>query len=200
MRKSIGVVDLDMGNISSVVNGVEYLGHNAKLVQREKDMDVDLLILPGVGAFPEAMKRLGDRGIVQPLRDYCAADKPLLGICLGMQLLFDHSVELAGADGLGVVPGKVLELNAKGSGPLPHMGWNLISPTTEEFAELYGDVYFVHSYKCVPLCEEDVIFKSEYGELFCAGVKRNNIYGFQFHPEKSQKLGLEILRKVISDA
>ena len=197
---SVGIIDIGMGNISSVKNSLKKIGIEAKLIQHPDELNVDILFLPGVGAFPEAMKRLIAEGLDAKIQDYCANGGILVGICLGMQLLFESSQEEGGSLGLGLLEGNVVPLDVSEKFVVPHMGWNTIHSLYDEYSEFEGDVYFVHSFKCVPRHREDIIFECFYDEKICVAVKRGNIFGFQFHPEKSQHLGLRILRKVILNA
>jgi glutamine amidotransferase len=154
-------------------------------------------VLPGVGAFPEAMRRLAALRLVDVIRERAAAGVPLLGICLGMQLLFDSSEEHEGAAGLGLLPGTVTRLEAPGL-KVPHIGWNTVAferPST--LTDGLGDAaafYHVHTYACRPQEESDVVGRGAYGERFVSIVERGNVMGAQFHPEKSSLDGLALLR------
>jgi glutamine amidotransferase len=155
----------------------------------------DALVLPGVGAFPEAMRRLRAAGLDEVVRDRAAAGVPLLGICLGMQLLFDASAEHEGAQGLGLLAGECTALAAP---KLPHIGWNEVT-FTRESALVAGlgpaaAFYHVHSFVCRPADEADVVGRGDYGEPFASIVERGNVMGAQFHPEKSSRDGLALLR------
>jgi glutamine amidotransferase len=157
-------------------------------------------VLPGVGAFPEAMRRLAALELIDLLRDRAAAGVPVLGICLGMQLLFDRSDEHEGAAGLGLLPGSVTRLEAPGL-KIPHIGWNTVtfsrpSALTEGLGEAAA-FYHVHTYACRPAEERDVVGRGEYGEPFVSLVERGNVMGAQFHPEKSSLDGLALLRNFV---
>ena len=201
-----GIVDYGLGNLHSVNNALIYIGEES-VISSDKDVlsKCDRLILPGVGAFPDAMKRLYELDFVDFLRDY-SKSRPLLGICLGMQLLFDKSYEGGENEGLGLISGEVIKLRAYESSrdfKIPHMGWNSLD--IRENQPLYRKidqgkcVYFVHSFKCVPTDESDIAATTDYGEKICASVHRGNVYGCQFHPEKSgQDVGLKILKNFVS--
>ena len=156
----------------------------------------DGLVVPGVGAFPRAMANLDELGLDELLRERVAAGVPLLGVCLGLQLLFDESVELGGAQGLGLLPGRVERLEAGGR-KLPHIGWNLVTfrraSALTEGLPAAAPFYHVHSFAPVPAREEDVVGTSEYAAPFVSVVDRPPIYGVQFHPEKSSGAGLRLL-------
>jgi glutamine amidotransferase len=195
---TVALVDYGMGNRRSVEKALEHVGAR---VERTSDGDAiaaaAAIVLPGVGAFPEAMRRLRALGLVELLRERAAAGVPLFGICLGMQLLFDSSEEHEGARGLGLLPGTVTRLRAPGL-KVPHIGWNTV--TFERASALthgLGDsaaYYHVHTYACRPEDESDVVGRGEYGERFVSIVERGNVMGAQFHPEKSSLDGLALLR------
>jgi glutamine amidotransferase len=197
--KMISIIDYDAGNIFSVKNALDHLGFESRQARTPDDLkDSDKLILPGVGAFPDAMRSLTERGLISAVIKE-AASKPLLGICLGAQLLFERGYEFTETEGLGLIPGYVDAIVAPGM-KIPHMGWNSVrvtnpSPLTETVSE--GDmVYFVHSYKAVTE-ESHISLATEYGQRIPAlvrGGKYGQIYGAQFHPEKSGSVGLGILR------
>ena len=204
----IGIVNYGMGNLRSVQKALERVGAQAEVIDTpEQIAAAQRLILPGVGAFADGMEHLRQRGMVQPLLQYAASGKPMMGICLGMQLLFDSSMEDAPSEdnpiqGLGVLPGKVVRFQ-EDQGPskprlkVPHMGWNEIkfAPGTPLFTGLdCGDhAYFVHGYYCVPDESSDVAATTGYGHTYCSAVHRGNVWATQFHPEKSQRVGLKIL-------
>ena len=204
----IAIVNYGMGNLRSVQKALERVGAQAEVIDTPGQIEsAQRLILPGVGAFADGMQHLRERGMVEPLRAYAASGRPMMGICLGMQLLFDSSMEDAPSPdqpvpGLGVLPGKVVRFQ-EDQGPgkprlkVPHMGWNAIDfePGTPLFEGLSpGDhVYFVHGYYCVPDEANDTAAAAEYGSRFCAAVHRGSVWATQFHPEKSQRVGLRIL-------
>lgn len=200
----IGIVDYNMGNLASVINAFTKVGVDARLESNPAKLNqYDKLILPGVGAFGDAMEHLKENGMDEAVKNFAASGKPLLGICLGMQLLFDSSEEFAkdanGTQGLGLIPGKVVAFDEnKFDHPLkvPHMGWNelFVQNDTAIFDGLAKDfyLYFVHSFHAV--CEDKyAIGKTHYGYEFVSAVQNGNIYGIQPHPEKSHDNGLKII-------
>jgi imidazole glycerol-phosphate synthase subunit HisH len=194
----IAVVDYGMGNRRSVEKALEHVGVRATVSRDpERLREAAGLVVPGVGAFPRAMINLRELGLEQLLRERVAAGTPVLGICLGMQLAFDSSTELGGAQGLGLVPGEVRALQA-GKLKLPHIGWNEVhfersdSPLTADLPARCA-FYHVHSYAPQPVNAEDVLGTADYGERFATAVQRGSFYGVQFHPEKSSAAGLRLL-------
>jgi glutamine amidotransferase len=189
----IAIADYGMGNRRSVEKALAHVGAESVITTDVKDASA--IILPGVGAFPEAMRHLERTGLGEALIERAAAGVPLLGICLGMQLLFESSTEHEGARGLGILPGTVTRLD---SPRLPHIGWNLVTFEREAaLTEGLGDAaafYHVHSFACRPADPADVVGTSEYGERFVSVVERDNVMAAQFHPEKSSKDGLRMLR------
>jgi imidazole glycerol-phosphate synthase subunit HisH len=192
----IAVVDVGMGNRRSVEKALEHVGARPVLTaDHEVVRGADALVLPGVGAFPEAMRRLTASGLDAVVRERVADGVPLLGICLGMQLLFERSDEHEGAAGLGLLAGEVTALRAP---RLPHIGWNEVafersSPLTAGLGE-GAAFYHVHSFVCRPADRADVVGRGDYGERFASIVARENVMGVQFHPEKSSRDGLALLR------
>jgi glutamine amidotransferase len=196
----IAVIDYRMGNLGSVMNAFEKVGAKAGLVKEPEELGrYDRAVLPGVGAFPDAMSHLEESGMGDAIVEFARSGKPLMGTCLGMQLLFDESEEFGKNRGLGLIPGKVVRFDeSKFDKPLkvPHMGWNELfvkkdNPLFDGLpAEFY--LYFVHSYHAVT---DDVYVtgKSLYGYEFVSSVSRENVYGFQPHPEKSHDIGLKIV-------
>ena len=193
----IAIIDYGAGNIFSVKNALDYLGLESALVKDEKSIrDADEIILPGVGAFPAAMKMLEDTGLVPVIKEE-AGKKPFLGICLGMQLIFEKGYEFEECDGLGLIPGSVRKMEEPDL-IIPHMGWNKLEKLNDcPLLENIGDdefVYFVHSYKAETEDKFIAAF-SQYGGRVPALVWDGNfVYGAQFHPEKSGETGLKILR------
>jgi len=194
----IAIVDYGMGNLRSVQKAIEKIGHSARIVTRPDEIAAaEHLILPGVGAFRDAIQELQRLGLVEPIRDHIRADKPFLGICLGLQLLFDVSYEDGEWPGLGVIAGEVVRFPAQTDLKIPHMGWNTLEPTGP-CRLLNGlpepaSVYFVHSYYVVPRDPDVVAARSHHGVDFTAMIARGNLFATQFHPEKSQKVGLKLL-------
>jgi glutamine amidotransferase len=190
----IAIADYGMGNRRSVEKALAHVGAESTITaDRDAIRAADKVILPGVGAFPEAMRNLRASGLDDVLRERAAAGVPLLGICLGMQLLFESTAEHEGAEGLGILPGEVTALDAP---RLPHIGWNLVSLRESSLTAGLGEAaafYHVHSYACRPADERDVVGWSEYGERFASIVERDNVMGAQFHPEKSSRDGLRLL-------
>jgi len=192
----IGIIDYGMGNLQSVSNALKYIGIE-HVTSSDKDVlkNADKLILPGVGAFKDAIERLREKGLDQLLMDMKAEGKPVLGICLGMQLLFDTSTEFGSHAGLGLIKGKVVKLDVQNL-KIPHMGWNALHILKQAplFMGLPEEayVYFVHSYHLDT--EEDVVSATTYyGKDIQIAAQQGNIYGLQFHPEKSGDVGLKIL-------
>lgn len=197
MSPAIGIVDYGSGNRRSVEKAVEHVGARAILSADHDELRAaDGLILPGVGAFPAGMELLRAGGFDELLRERVAAGVPVFGFCLGMQLLFDASTEHDGAHGLGLIPGTVRLLEAPGL-KLPHIGWSEVRWTaTSPLLEGLPDpavFYHVHSYVPDPVDEGDVLGVSDYGERFASVVARGNVFGAQFHPEKSSVHGLRLL-------
>jgi glutamine amidotransferase len=192
----IAIVDYGMGNRRSVEKAFAHVGADAVITP---DPDVirgaDGVVVPGVGAFPQAMRNLAELGLGDVICEVAAVGTPLLGICLGMQLFFDGTTEHEGAEGLGLLPGEVTALR---SPRLPHIGWN--SVTMRRPAALTAGLgeaaafYHVHSFACRPSDGADVVGTAEYGETFASIVERGSVFGVQFHPEKSSRDGLALLR------
>lgn len=194
----IAILDYGMGNLRSAEKALERVGAEVELA-REPDRirAANGLVLPGVGAFPKAMQAVRGLGFDELMREHVDAGKPVLGICLGMQLLFDSSSELGGADGLGLLEGEVVALDAPGL-KVPHIGWNEVgwtngTPLAEGLADPAA-FYHVHSYAPRPARAEDVLGRSTYGAEFASVVGRGKVFGVQFHPEKSGPDGLALLR------
>jgi glutamine amidotransferase len=194
----IAVVDYGMGNRRSVEKALEHIGARASVTaDHERLRGADGLVVPGVGAFPRAMRNLGELGLDELLRERLAAGTPLLGICLGLQLAFERSSEQGGAAGLGIVAGEVRPLDAAEE-KLPHIGWNEVRfarPQSRLIADLPRACafYHVHSFAPVPASSETVLGVAEYGTPFVTAVEAPPFYGVQFHPEKSSAAGLRLL-------
>lgn len=200
----LAVIDYGAGNLRSVLHALHYLGVTDITVVQNPDQltGSDKIILPGVGAFGAGMQQLHEKQLVEPIRQAVASGTPYLGICLGMQFLFEESDEMGIHQGLGILPGKVTRFPAFDDLKVPHMGWNTLSihrPShlLEHFPQV-SYAYFVHSYYCVPARPEDILITVDYGIPFTAAVQHENIYGVQFHPEKSQRVGLQILKNFLS--
>jgi glutamine amidotransferase len=193
-----------MGNLASVKNAFKLLGKEC-VVESDpaRFKEYDKLVLPGVGAFGDAMEHLRDREMIEPLREYAKSQKPMLGICLGMQLLFESSQEFGEHEGLALIRGHVREFDStKFNSPLkiPHMGWNRMFTKEHPLFKNLDDehyLYFVHSFHVVCDDEKDIIGETEYGYRFTSAVAHDNIMGIQPHPEKSHKNGLSILKNFI---
>ena len=196
----ITIVDYQMGNLRSVQKAIERVGGSARISCDPKEIaDAEKLVLPGVGAFGDAMAEINRRGLGDPIRDFIKSERPFLGICLGLQLLFERGFENGEHEGLGVLPGEVVKFDLPDSYKVPHMGWNTTKATKE--CEVLRDTpdgthfYFVHSYYVCPADPDLVALECEYGERFCAMVQRRNLFATQFHPEKSQQDGLNLLKR-----
>ncbi len=191
------VVDYGMGNLRSVYKALLHVGFKNVEVSSDKNLidKADIIVFPGVGAFKDAMRNLKESRIIDSLLEGINREKPFLGICLGLQLLFEKSYEFGEEEGLGVFKGEV-KLLPRGV-KIPHMGWNQVWIKKE--MELFKGIkngsyfYFVHSYRVIPEEEDIVASTTDYGEDFVSAVEKDNIWAVQFHPEKSQKLGLKIL-------
>jgi glutamine amidotransferase len=195
----LAVIDYGAGNLRSVMHALNHLGaESIRLVRTARDLTgATKIILPGVGAFGAGMQKLHGQGLVQPVRDAIFAGIPYLGICLGMQFLFEVSDEMGEHRGFGLLPGRVTRFPEMPGYKVPHMGWNHVRPrrTSPLLKNLSADgyAYFVHSYYCMPERDEDVLAVVDYGVRFTAAVERDRMWGVQFHPEKSQQTGLQIL-------
>jgi glutamine amidotransferase len=195
----IAVIDYQMGNLRSVQKALERVGHEAVVTSDPEDVArADKIVLPGVGAFEDAIAELRRRELVGPIVEAIDRGKPFLGICLGLQLLFDVSYEGGRHEGLGVLPGEVVRFDLPPEFKVPHMGWNQANVVRAAPA-LAGipqgaHFYFVHSYYVVPQDPGIVAVTVEYGRPFCAAVWRDNVFATQFHPEKSQRDGLQLLK------
>lgn len=207
-KKTISIIDYGLGNLKSVISGFQRIGHKAIIISTpEEILKAESIVLPGVGAFEDGMKGLKERNLIDALNEYVNSGKPLLGICLGTQLLMGESEEFGIHKGLGIVKGRVVQFK----GPsqvneknyrVPHMGWNsLILPKNKKWSSTIlsktqenSEVYFVHSFIVVPDDEEHILATTEYGgQEFCSLIKKGNIYGCQFHPEKSGEIGSKML-------
>ena len=200
----IAVVDYDMGNLHSVCKGLEKAGATPEITHSAKDLETaDAVVLPGVGAFDPAVQHLRSRGLEQPIKDIIASGKPFLGICLGLQILFESSAE-GTQPGLGIVPGKVRRFRPEAGITIPHMGWNQLEftqPKSILWEHLPADpwVYFVHSYYVDPTDPEVRAATVTHGsQTITAAIARENLTAVQFHPEKSSNIGLQILSNFVA--
>lgn len=191
----IAIIDYGVGNLRSVHKAFELLGYEAVVTaDPERVRAADKVVLPGVGAFADAMAALRSGGMIPVLREIVSREKPLLGICLGMQLLFERSQEGGSIEGLSVLPGQVALI--RGVRKVPHMGWNSLTLRPSPlFADLRGEpwVYFVHSYCVLPTDPTIVLATTRYGDDLCAAAGSGRVFATQFHPEKSGRTGLKIL-------
>lgn len=195
----IGLIDYGLGNLASVRNALRAVGAEVEVVSGREGVErAGGLVLPGVGAAPAGMQRLRAAGLDQSICRAVEEGRPVLGICLGMQLLFERSAE-GDATCLGLLPGSVRRL--RGTKKIPHMGWNQVAIREDRqlWAGLPADpyVYFVHSYACDPATDDLVAGTTEYGETFCSAVARGPVWGTQFHPERSGRTGLQLLRNFV---
>lgn len=198
----IGIIDYDAGNIKSVEKALAYIGEET-IVSRDPEvlLKADKAILPGVGSFGQAMENLHRYNLVPVIKDMVKNNTPFLGICLGLQLLFESSEETPGVEGIGILKGKILRIPPAEGLKIPHMGWNSIK--IKKGARLFKDipedsyVYFVHSYYLKAGREEDVTATTEYSALIHASVEHDNVFACQFHPEKSSEIGLKILKNFV---
>jgi glutamine amidotransferase len=212
MSQKITIIDYGVSNLLNVVRAFEYCGASVELAERPEQINAaDRLVLPGVGAFADGMAELGARGLIDPIRKYAATGRPFLGICLGMQMLLDESEEFGNHAGLGLIPGRVIGIPAQGTNgrphKIPHIGWNELR-MPQQRADWSGtvlgglspnvSVYFVHSFMAAPASDNDRLADCDYdGVRISAAVQSGNVYGCQFHPEKSGETGLNIVRSFI---
>lgn len=195
----ISIVDYGMGNLRSVQKAFERLGVRAVICRNPTQLQgIEKLVLPGVGAFRDAIAELKSQQFARPILEHVRAGKPFLGICLGLQLLFDVSYEDGEWPGLGIVPGKVVRFEPQPGLKVPHMGWNRLeiqgSPRIFDGIPPGTHFYFVHSYYVVPQDESIVAAWTEHGTRFVSAIARDNLFATQFHPEKSQRGGLKLLQ------
>ncbi|MBM6826754.1 imidazole glycerol phosphate synthase subunit HisH [Mordavella massiliensis] len=198
----IAIIDYDAGNIRSVEKALKFLGQDVKITRDpEEILSAEKVILPGVGAFGDAMGKLKEYGLDQVIRKTAGKGTPFLGICLGLQLLFERSDEAPGVEGLGILKGEILRLPEKEGYKIPHMGWNSLELVHNGrlFRDLPEDpyVYFVHSYYLKAADETIVKARTEYTTAIDASVEQGNVFACQFHPEKSSETGLKILKNFV---
>ncbi len=199
------IIDYGMGNLRSVEKAFELFTKDVKICSSREDiLSADKIVLPGVGAFGKAMEELRKRDLVEPILKLVNNNVPFLGVCLGLQLLFSSSEEGGTVSGLGVFKGQVKLFKDIGNLKIPHMGWNKISAKRKaQSAKILDGVedgsymYFVHSYYVEPEDESIILCKTDYGVSFVSGIQKDNLYAFQFHPEKSQSVGLKIIKNFV---
>jgi glutamine amidotransferase len=205
----IALIDYGVGNLYSVEKALKFVGGNVKLTSSATDLkNADKLVLPGVGAFGDCMKNLEATGLIPTILEQVLMHKPLLGICVGLQILFEHSEESPNVKGLGVFKGEVKKIRADGL-KIPHMGWNSIQIGRKNNLIKFGAsklltgiegknyFYFVHSYHAVPANENLITATTDYGENVTAAVELGNVFATQFHPEKSGDVGLKVLKNFV---
>lgn len=208
MKKAkITIVDYGVGNLHSVVNAFKHLGENPRISEEaEEILTSDAIVLPGVGSFQAGIEGLKIRKLDKAIKDFAKTNKPILGICLGAQLLMSKGYEFGTFDGLDIIPGQV-EMFKKIKDKIPHIGWNeVIMPKKSSWnktilssVKQHSDLYFVHSYLLKPNNKKNILSLTKYGGLeFCSAIYKDNIYGCQFHPEKSGEVGLKIIKNFIN--
>lgn len=190
MREKIAIVDCGTGNLASVGNAFRYLGAKARIVSKPEEIeDAGSIVLPGAGSFGYFMEQLRAKGLMGPIKRAIAEKKPYLGICLGMQILFEESEESPGSVGLGIFKGKVVKFE---KGKVPQVGWNYVASKKDK-ALNDGYAYFTNSYYCKPENASCIVGESDYLGKFACAVRKENVFAVQFHPERSGKYGLEFL-------
>jgi imidazole glycerol-phosphate synthase subunit HisH len=212
-NKKVVIIDYNMGNLFSVYQACTFLGYNNTTVTNNKEevSNADYLILPGVGAFGDAIDTLHKHDLVMPIKDFIASGKPFLGVCLGLQLLFTESEEFGNHKGLDIINGSVKRFSSKDKSgnkvKIPQIEWNQIACTNEHLWTesplkncMSGDyMYFVHSYYVVPLSNDIIVSSTEYGDItYCSSLIKGNVFACQFHPEKSAENGLNIYNTFLS--
>lgn len=209
--KKVTIIDYGMGNLLSMQRALEKNGAQVLVaVKPEQILQAEKLVLPGVGAFPDGMEELEKRGMVPAIREYVKTGKTLLGVCLGMQMLFEESEEIRPTPGLSLIPGKVLKFPEKQQNgrinKIPHVAWTQIEPVEISWEQTFfksltpgAFMYFVHSYHALPSSKLNLLAQSPFGDFhFCSAVLRDNVWGTQFHPEKSGEAGLRLIRAFLS--
>ena len=209
-KEKFAVIDYGIGNLGSVIRALNYLNFNFKVIFNPKNLQAfDGYILPGVGAFGDGIAHLRKRGFEDSLKAYVQKGRPLLGICLGMQLLMTRSFEFGTHEGLNLIPGEVKRLDVSSECKIPHIGWNQLKPPSSIENDNFwkntllhsinpnSEVYFVHSFVVCPNAKSHILAATSYGQNdFCSVIQKDNIVGCQFHPEKSGKIGLNILKNI----
>ncbi|GHC52695.1 imidazole glycerol phosphate synthase subunit HisH [Roseibacillus persicicus] len=199
----LGVINYGGGNLRSLVRALEFLGVQPRNVSKPEDFEgLTHLAFPGQGSFGDSMRNMEERGLVEPLKEWLEADKPFFGICIGYQLLFEGSEESPETPGLGILEGKVERFPADMGLKVPHMGWNTAQPTDPAdpiWKDLEPDpyFYFVHSFYPHPLDSDVIASTTDYGFPFASSVRKGNLFATQFHPEKSQHTGLQLLKNFL---
>lgn len=201
----ITIIDYGMGNLRSVQKAFELFYSKVRISSSPEDiLASDKVVLPGVGAFNKAMEELRKRNLIEPIKEIIKKGRPFLGVCLGLQLLFSESEEGGQVKGLNVLKGKVRRFKDANGLKIPHMGWNVIRKTKDGGRGMILDavpnesyMYFVHSYYVEPEGSDIVLCQTDYGQTFTSGIQSENIYAFQFHPEKSQTCGLRIIENFV---
>jgi glutamine amidotransferase len=199
---TVSIIDYGLGNLGSVVNMLKRVGAESRRVSTaEEVLESERVLLPGIGAFDLGVDLLDQHGLIAPLREFAASGRPVLGICLGMQLLLDSSEEGV-KKGLGLIPGRSLRFDESTGVRVPHMGWNRAIPTREDalVEDLPDDsrFYFVHSYRVVPEADDLVLATTEYGVSFASMIRDGNVMGAQYHPEKSHTFGMTVLKNFVT--
>tara|TARA_R110000823_G_C15952304_1_gene502108 strand:+ start:10256 stop:10873 length:618 start_codon:yes stop_codon:yes gene_type:complete len=201
MTVSISIVDYGVGNIKSVASAFKACGADVILTADHEEINKsDILVLPGVGSFVSGITNLRQKNLENIIRSHASRGKTVIGICLGMQLLMDSSEEFEGEQGLGLIEGVVKKIKTPNKVPIPHIGWETTTFTDREMDNSFNvDYFFCHSFSAHPVRSEDVLATCEYGGTsLCAAVKRGNVIGFQFHPEKSSTTGLSLIKHLIN--
>lgn len=206
-KKNIAIIDYGVGNLHSLIKAFNNFGQNAFITEEADDIkSANAIVLPGVGAFKSGMEGLIIRDLVNTVKDFSKTGKPILGICLGAQLLMSKGYEFGTFDGLDIIRGEV-EIFKKIKDKIPHIGWNeAFSPKEVSWSKTilrsikqYSDLYFVHSYLLKPKNKKNILSLTKYGGLeFCSAIYKDNVYGCQFHPEKSGEVGLKIIKNFIN--
>lgn len=201
---SVGIINLKLNNIFSIISCIKEIGYKVEIIENKKKIKNDLIILPGVGSFPKAMKFLIKTGLDKSILEFSKTKKPLIGICLGMQLLFDKSEEFKKVKGLSLVEGEVKKIPQKKT-IVPNIGWQKINLKKND--KLISNnldknfFYFIHSYYCLPKKKNKILSLTKINKFeFCSSIRQDNIYGMQFHPEKSSKSGIKLFsnfRKIL---
>jgi glutamine amidotransferase len=200
----IGIVDYDIGNLRSVQKAIQHVGGEALFVRTPKEMArADALVLPGVGAFGDCVRSLAASGMWDDVLAWAKSERPFFGICVGYQMLFDSSEEAPGEKGLGVFPGEVKKFSGGNGLKIPQIGWNTVKVLQPGLPLLDGVssgdyVYFVHSYYAAPRDPSLIALETTYGDTFAAAIARGNLLATQFHPEKSQRAGLQMLKNFVA--